>query len=130
MKVLEKISDFAGKWMAIIALAVAIIAFVAPAPVHAALPTSWVNPLLGIVMFGMGMTLKLGDFKVVFTKPKAVITGILSQFIIMPLIAWVPSVMEGCCSSTAATRPAQARDLVRVIIRDASLISSTMIWSI
>lgn len=89
MKVLEKISDFAGKWMAIIALAVAIIAFVAPAPVHAALPTSWVNPLLGIVMFGMGMTLKLGDFKVVFTKPKAVITGILSQFIIMPLIAWV-----------------------------------------
>ena len=89
MKVLEKISDFAGKWMAIIALAVAIIAFVAPAPVHAALPTSWVNPLLGIVMFGMGMTLKLGDFKGVFTKPKAVITGILSQFIIMPLIAWV-----------------------------------------
>ena len=89
MKVLEKISDFAGKWTAIIALAVAIIAFVAPAPVHAALPTSWVNPLLGIVMFGMGMTLKIGDFKVVFTKPKAVITGILSQFIIMPLIVWV-----------------------------------------
>ena len=47
------------------------------------------EPLLGIVMFGMGMTLKLSDFKVVFTKPKAVITGILSQFIIMPLIAWV-----------------------------------------
>ena len=85
MKVLEKISDFAGKWMAVIALAVAIIAFVAPAPVHTALPTSWVNPLLGIVMFGMGMTLKLGDFKVVFTKPKAVITGILSQFIIMQI---------------------------------------------
>ena len=110
MKVLEKISDFAGKWMAIIALAVAIIAFVAPAPVHAALPTSWVNPLLGIVMFGMGMTLKLGDFKVVFTKPKAVITGILSQFIIMPLIAWglclvfqlptelaVGVMLVGCC---------------------------------
>ena len=89
MKVLEKISDFAGKWMAIIALLVAIIAMAVPEPVHAILPTSWVNPLLGIVMFGMGMTLKLSDFKVVFTKPKAVITGILSQFIIMPLIAWV-----------------------------------------
>ena len=89
MKVLEKISDFAGKWMAIIALLVAIIALAVPEPVHAILPTSWVNPLLGIVMFGMGMTLKLSDFKVVFTKPKAVITGILSQFIIMPLIAWV-----------------------------------------
>ena len=89
MKVLEKISDFAGKWMAIIALLVAIIALAVPEPVHAILPTSWVNPLLGIVMFGMGMTLKLSDFKVVFTKPKAVITGILSQFIIMPFIAWV-----------------------------------------
>ena len=75
--------------MAIIALLVAIIALAVPEPVHAILPTSWVNPLLGIVMFGMGMTLKLSDFKVVFTKPKAVITGILSQFIIMPLIAWV-----------------------------------------
>ena len=110
MKVLEKISDFAGKWMAIIALLVAIIALLAPDPVHAALPTSWVNPLLGIVMFGMGMTLKLGDFKVVFTKPKAVITGILSQFIIMPLLAWalctvfqlptelaVGVILVGCC---------------------------------
>ena len=110
MKVLEKISDFAGKWMAIIALIVAIIALLAPDPVHAALPTSWVNPLLGIVMFGMGMTLKLSDFKVVFTKPKAVITGILSQFIIMPLLAWllctifqlptelaVGVILVGCC---------------------------------
>ena len=41
----------------------------------------FVNMLLCVIMFGMGMTLKLGDFKVVFTKPKAVITGILSQFI-------------------------------------------------
>lgn len=110
MKVLEKISDFAGKWMAIIALAVAVIALVVPGPVHAVLPTSWVNPLLGIVMFGMGMTLKLSDFKVVFTKPKAVITGILSQFIIMPLLAWllctifqlptelaVGVILVGCC---------------------------------
>ena len=110
MKVLEKISDFAGKWMAIIALIVAIVALLAPDPVHAALPTSWVNPLLGIVMFGMGMTLKLSDFKVVFTKPKAVITGILSQFIIMPLLAWllctvfqlptelaVGVILVGCC---------------------------------
>ena len=85
MKTLEKVSDFAGKYMAIIALAVAIIALIIPGPVHSALPTSWVNTLLGIVMFGMGMTLKLSDFKVVFTKPKAVIVGICSQFIGMPL---------------------------------------------
>ena len=68
MKTLAKISDFAGKYMAIIALAVAIIALVFPAPVSAVVKTSYVNILLGIVMFGMGMTLKLADFKVVFTN--------------------------------------------------------------
>lgn len=89
MKTLAKISDFAGKYMAIIALAVAIVALVFPGPVSAAVKTSYVNILLGIVMFGMGMTLKLSDFKVVFTKPKAVIVGILSQFVIMPVLAFL-----------------------------------------
>lgn len=89
MKVLEKISDYAGKYMAIIALLVAIIALVFPGPVSSVIKTSYVNILLGIVMFGMGMTLTLGDFKVVFTKPKAVITGIFAQFIIMPGLAFI-----------------------------------------
>ena len=89
MKTLEKISGWAGKYMAIIALLVAIIALVFHDPVKGVIKTSYVNTLLGIVMFGMGMTLKLSDFKVVFTKPKAVITGILSQFIIMPLLAFL-----------------------------------------
>ena len=57
MKVLEKISDYAGKYMAIIALLVAIIALVFPGPVSSVIKTSYVNILLGIVMFGMGMTL-------------------------------------------------------------------------
>jgi len=89
VKTLAKISDFTGKYMAIIALAVAIIALVFPGPVSSVVKTSYVNILLGIVMFGMGMTLKLADFKVVFTKPKAVIVGILSQFVIMPVLAFV-----------------------------------------
>ena len=89
MKTLEKISGWAGKYMAVIALLVAIIALVFPDPVKGVIKTSYVNTLLGIVMFGMGMTLKLSDFKVVFTKPKAVICGILSQFIIMPVLAFL-----------------------------------------
>lgn len=99
-----------GSTWAIIALAVAIIALIIPGPVHSVLPTSWVNTLLGIVMFGMGMTLKLSDFKVVFTKPKAVIVGICSQFVVMPLLAFllvtifqlptelaVGVILVGCC---------------------------------
>ncbi len=40
-------------------------------------------------MFGMGLTLKLEDFKLVFTRPKDIIIGCVAQFAIMPLLAWL-----------------------------------------
>lgn len=43
-------------------------------------------PLIQIIMFGMGTQLTLGDFKRVFTMPKAVIIGIILQFTIMPFV--------------------------------------------
>lgn len=46
-------------------------------------------PLLGIVMFGMGMTLLFRDFKRVFLQPQIVVLGFLLQYLLMPLIAWV-----------------------------------------
>lgn len=52
---------------------------------------TWVGPyvswMLGIVMFGMGMTLKVEDFQRVFQHPKEVAIGVGAQFIIMPLVA-------------------------------------------
>ncbi len=51
--------------------------------------TSAVSYLLGVVMFGMGLTLKAEDFKIVFSRPKEVIIGFLAQFALMPLIAYV-----------------------------------------
>lgn len=89
MGTVEKISSLAGKYMALVALVAAVVSIIIPGPIHAAIPTSVVNYLLGVVMLGMGMTLKLSDFKVVFTRPKAVLIGILAQFIIMPLLAFV-----------------------------------------
>lgn len=50
--------------------------------------TKWINYLLMIVMFGMGLTMKLGDFAVVFRQPRDVIVGCLAQFIVMPLLAF------------------------------------------
>ncbi len=41
-----------------------------------------------IVMFGMGLTMKLSDFAIVFRRPRDVITGCLAQFIVMPLLAF------------------------------------------
>jgi len=87
MKTLEKVSDWVGKYMAVIVLAVAALALFAPSTVSF-IKTSYVNTLLGIVMFGMGLTLKASDFKVVFSRPKDIIIGCLSQFTIMPLLAF------------------------------------------
>lgn len=51
--------------------------------------TGTVSPLLGIVMFGMGLTLRLSDFKPVVRHPRQIIVGELAQFIIMPSVAWL-----------------------------------------
>lgn len=88
MKVLEKISDVFGKFMAIIVLVVASAALFIPGT-SLWIQTTWVNYLLMIVMFGMGLTLKLDDFKLVFTRPKDIIIGCTAQFTIMPLLAFL-----------------------------------------
>lgn len=88
MKTLEKISDFVGKYMAVIVIAIAALALFSPNTVSF-IKTSYVNTLLGIVMFGMGLTLKPHDFKVVFSRPKDVIIGCIAQFTVMPLLAFL-----------------------------------------
>ena len=88
MEFLEKVSAFFGKWMALIVIAVAALALFAP-QTCLWVKTSWINWLLGIVMFGMGLTLKMSDFKVVFSRPKDIIIGFIAQFTLMPLIAFV-----------------------------------------
>ena len=83
---MEKISSFATKNMALLVVAVAIIALVIPASLN------WVPPripmLLGVIMFGMGMTLRVEDFKEIFKRPRDVLIGLLAQFSIMPLLAF------------------------------------------
>jgi BASS family bile acid:Na+ symporter len=43
---------------------------------------------LGVIMLGMGITLTLADFARVATRPAAVATGFVAQFLIMPLAGW------------------------------------------
>lgn len=92
MKVLKNISNFFGKNMAIIVLIVAVLSLFFPKSVSF-IKTSYVNYLLMIVMFGMGLTLKFEDFKVVFTRPKDIIIGAIAQFTIMPLLAFLLSII-------------------------------------
>ena len=51
--------------------------------------TGLIVPTLGIIMFGMGMTLTLNDFRRVFTRPKDIGIGVLLQYMIMPLAAFI-----------------------------------------
>lgn len=87
MNTLKQITKFVSRYMAVIVILVAALALFAPGTVSF-LKSSYVNPLLGIVMFGMGLTLKPNDFKVVFSRPKDVIIGCIAQFTIMPLLAF------------------------------------------
>lgn len=49
----------------------------------------WINALLGVAMFGMGLTLKPEDFRGVFTRPKDIVVGALAQFTFMPSLAFL-----------------------------------------
>ncbi|MBQ7745499.1 MAG: bile acid:sodium symporter family protein [Ruminococcus sp.] len=87
MKVIEKISEFFGKYMALIVLAVAALALFVPQS-SLWIDTSWINYLLMVVMFGMGLTMKPKDFALVFKRPKDILAGTAAQFIIMPALAF------------------------------------------
>ena len=87
MNLLTNISSFLGKYMAVIVLAVAAMSLFAPGTALW-VQTEWINYLLMLVMFGMGLTLKIEDFKYVFRHPRYVLLGCLSQFTIMPLLAF------------------------------------------
>lgn len=101
--------------MAVIIIAVATLAMLVPASFRW-MGTSLISPLLGLVMFGMGLTLNPEDFKVVFKRPKDIITGSLAQFIIMPLTAFLLTrafglsdelaigvILVGCCPGGTAS---------------------------
>ena len=105
------ISDYMG----VLVLAAALLALIFPRVLQAVPPT-YINYLLGLIMFGMGLTLKLNDFKIVFSHPKDIIVGCLAQFTIMPLLAWgltrafqldealaLGVVLVGCCPGGTAS---------------------------
>lgn len=85
MQLFNRVNNLLSKYMAFWALAIAVYAFVSPPTFKWVL--AYIPVLLGIVMFGMGLTLKVADFKLVAKKPKQVLFGVCAQFIIMPLLA-------------------------------------------
>lgn len=51
--------------------------------------TIWiVLPILTLLMFELGLTLKPADFKVFLTRPRPVLIGLIGQIVLLPLLAW------------------------------------------
>ena len=53
-----------------------------------------VLPILTLLMFDLGLTLRPADFRLIAERPKPVLIGLVGQIILLPLIAW------GICSLT------------------------------
>ena len=101
--------------MGLMVLVVAAISMLAPAS-FAWIDTKAINPMLGVIMFGMGLTLSPKDFKIVLSRPKDILVGCLAQFTIMPLLAWLLTmafslpkelalgvILVGCCPGGTAS---------------------------
>ena len=112
---MKKICDFIARWMGVLVLLTAVVSLAFP---DVLLPVGmWViNPLLGLIMFGMGLTLKPHDFRIVLQRPKDILVGCLAQFTVMPLVAWglakafsLPDelalgvILVGCCPGGTAS---------------------------
>jgi BASS family bile acid:Na+ symporter len=69
------------------ALLLSLLAYTTPATFIPIGP--WVSALLMLIMFGMGVHLKLDDFKRVLSRPAPVAAGIFLHYLLMPLAAWL-----------------------------------------
>ena len=49
----------------------------------------YLNLSLGFIMFGVAINLRVEDFKLVFRNPKAALAGVLSQFLMLPLLTFL-----------------------------------------
>ncbi len=58
-------------------------------PIYFADLRTLIVPTLGVIMFGMGVTLTTDDFKRVFLRPKDVGVGVVTQYTVMPFIGFV-----------------------------------------
>jgi len=69
------------------AIALSTLAFYMPAPFADLKPG--IIPLLTVIMFSMGLTLSVDDFRRALSMPKLIFSGLILQYTVMPLTALV-----------------------------------------
>lgn len=86
MQALLTLTNFINKTLGIWAIVIVLLAFQYPTQIRTLAPFS--NYLLGFAMFCIGMNLRFHDFGNLIKHPKTLFIVIISQYIIMPLIAF------------------------------------------
>lgn len=84
----------------VLILAAFAVSLVAPARLSPL--SAWTSIALGIIMFGMGLTLTPPDFALVARRPLQVLVGVVAQFVIMPTLAWILAKVFGLDPALAA----------------------------
>ena len=85
---LIKLSNLIEKYMIIMLIIITLVALFLP-KTFIWLPLDLITYLLIIIMFCMGLTLKSSDFNFIFKHPKDLGIGFISQFLIMPSLAFI-----------------------------------------
>ena len=87
MNFLLKINTLTGRYFAVWAVLFAVAGLSRPEMFLWVLPN--ISLLLGIVMLGMGMAIKTADWKYIMAHPWQVLLGVLVQYTVMPLLAFL-----------------------------------------
>ena len=83
---LNKINRIITKYFAAWVILISLFAYFYPAiflPVK-----TYIALLLGIIMFGMGVTLRTEDFKLAFLNPIPILIGVFIQYLVMPALGF------------------------------------------
>lgn len=100
MESLVSFSKWLSKWFTVAVILWAVFNYALPAT------SGWVIPntayLLGLILFGMGLTLTTEDFKRIAKRPIPVILGTVAHYVIMPGLAWLLCMIFHLKGATAA----------------------------
>lgn len=114
MNYLQTLTHLISKYLMALIIGFSCIAYMVPQ--YFTWAVAYTPFLLGIAMFGMGLTIKFESLCNIFRHPKDIGIGVLAQYTIMPLLAWgichvftlppdiaIGVILVGCCPGGTAS---------------------------
>lgn len=114
MNYLLTLNHLISKYLMVLIIGFSCIAYIVPE--YFTWAVAYTPLLLGIAMFGMGLTIKFESLCNILKHPREIFIGVLSQYTIMPLLAWgichvftlppdiaIGVILVGCCPGGTAS---------------------------